>query len=823
LNASYSWLHAFVPFTETPAQLRDLVTSKIVTVDDIIPLRADLASIVVARVVEEAPHPDSDHLHVTKVDAGTGELLDVVCGAPNVTAGKLNPFAMSGTVMPNGLKIEKRKIRGEVSNGMICSARELGLGDDGEGVMELTVDVPPGTPFLRAVPVGDTRLVIDVGANRPDLLSHLGIAREVSAVTGHPMTLPTLDLALTRIPSAVIARGHGKAGKVGVHVEDSSLVRRFMGVVIRGVKVGPSPQWLVDRLTAVGSRSINNVVDASNYVLHELGQPTHAFDLKRLAGGEVRVRLAKAGETITTLDGTERKLTGEMIVIADHGRAQAVAGVMGGRDSEVGDSTTDLFIEVANFDPGRIRSARRALGMSSDAAYRFERGVDVEVAPRALERVAQLVLALAGGSVEGEPIDIRSQPAAISQIALRTSRVTQVLGTEIAAKEIDHHLKGIGFAVLRGDKEHAGVSVPPWRADIVAEIDLVEEIARLHGYDAFPDEIRPFRPGTVPDDAQWITSRRVREALVGRGLFEVRPLPFVAGDDSSHVRVENPIAETEAHLRRGVIETLARRAEFNLAHMQRDIRLFEIGNVFGVAGKPLPVEELHVGVIVMGRRAPRHFTDPGGDDFERWTHFDRWDAKAIATDVSREALGDGVVEISPAAEAQTFTGSLSAEWVVTRDGAVIGHVGRVKLDAPVWAPPAWGLEISLGLVESAAPAQQGQHSYVGARRGPSPSRPYRPLPTTPAAEFDLALLLSPGQTAAEVERVIREAAGELLERLELFDQYTGEGIGAGTRSVAWRLTFRHPERTLRDKEIDGRRGKILSALEKELNVRARTS
>jgi phenylalanyl-tRNA synthetase beta chain len=822
VNASYDWLRAFVPFDESPSRLSELLTAKVATVDELVSLRADLAAIVVARVVEEGPHPDSDHLHVTKVDAGTGELLDVVCGAANVTAGKLYPFALSGTVMPSGLKIEKRKIRGAVSNGMICSAKELGLGEDHEGVMELSVDVPPGTPFLRALPVGDSRLVVDVGANRPDLLSHLGLAREIAAMTGRPMGLPIIGVALPKIPVGVTKKGSGLAGKVVVTVDDASLVRRFMGVVVRGVKVGPSPQWLIDRLAAVGSRSINNIVDASNYVLHELGQPTHAFDLMKLAGEEVRVRLARPGERIVTLDGTERQLNAETIVIADSSRPQAIAGIMGGRDSEVTATTTDLFIEVANFDSSRIRSSRRALSMNSDASYRFERGVDVEIAPVALERVAQLVIALAGGGVEGSPVDLRASDVGRTQIALRTSRVFHVLGAEIPVDEIHRHLTSIGFRFMRGDKEHSGVSVPSWRSDVTAEVDLIEEIARLHGYDAFSDEIRPFRPGTVPDDPQWIASRRVRDLLVGQGLIELRPMPFVSGGDS-HVRVGNPLAENEAYLRRGVIESLARRAEFNLSHMRRDIRVFEIGNVFAPAAQAMPLEELRVGVLVMGRREPRHFTDPHDEAFDRWASYGRWDVAALAREICRVAFPGESVDVHPKTDASSFVSTMQIEWIISRGAAAFGAIGSVGLDAPVWAPTAWGIELSLGAVESAAPAERGRHSYEEQTSGPTPNRPFRPLPSNPAAEFDLALLLPAGRSAADVEKVIRATAGELLERLELFDEYAGEGVATGMRSVAWRLTFRHPERTLRDREIDGRRAKILAALEKELNVRARTS
>jgi phenylalanyl-tRNA synthetase beta chain len=399
--------------------------------------------------------------------------------------------------------------------------------------------------------------------------------------------------------------------------------------------------------------------------------------------------------------------------------------------------------------------------------------------------------------------------------------VTQVLGDDIPAADIDRYLSSVGFEMKRGDAEHGGALVPSWRLDVTDEIDLVEEVARLHGYDAFRDEIRPFRAGTVPDDPLWITSRRVRDYLVGQGLFEVRPLPFVAGGDE-HVRIQNPLAQDQAHLRRAVIETLAGRTEFNLSHMQRDIRLFEIGDVFAPAKGPLPSEELHVSLLVMGRRAPRHFTDPSGPAFDEWAQYDRWDVHALALEICAVAFPGKLISLQPA-ETAAGGSPLAADWTVVREGTTIGRVGRVQLDAPVWAPPAWGLEINLGRVESRAPAEKGQHAYVKGERRQAAVTKFRGLPTTPPAQFDLALLLPAGCTVAEVEKSIRANAGELLERLELFDQYVGQGVGDGLRSVAWALTFRHPERTLRDKEIEGRRAKILSALEKDLNVRARTS
>ncbi len=817
MNVSVDWLNAFLPSAKTATELRDLITAHTATVEELIALRGDLAPIVIARVVEEAAHPDSDHLHVTRVDAGTGELLDVVCGAPNVTAGKMYPFAPTGTTMLDGKKIEKRKIRGRTSNGMLCSARELGLGEEQDGIMELDLDVAPGTPFLQVMPVGDSRLVVDVLPNRPDLLSHLGLAREVAAVTGTEMTLPDVGTAGITIPEPKRFRRAGNAGGVVLHLEDARLASRYMGVVIRGVTVGESPQWLKDRLSAIGSRSINNIVDATNYVLHELGQPTHAFDLDKVdpepqaPEKTIVVRTARDGETLVTLDGVRRTLTAEMSVIADSVRPIALAGVMGGKDTEVDGTTRNLFVEVATFEPTRTRRTRRGVGLSTDASYRFERGVDVELAPRALERVASLIIALAGGEVLEPPTDLHAGDNRPAPIVLRTSRVARVVGVPIDAERIAALLRSIGCGA---DVEEGGAAThvlpPTWRRDLVAEIDLIEDVARLHGYDSLPDEIRPYRPGTSNDAPLWTTAARLRDALSGAGLLEARPTPFVTGGDG-HVRVLNPLSEAEGHLRLTLLETLARRAEYNLTHMQGNVRLYEIGSAFAPGADALPDETVRVAALLMGAREPSHFTNATP------TPIDAWDAKGIAELVARVGC-TGAVELRPASDHGDVL------WHIVIDGEERGHVSRVTLDAPVWASPAFGVELVLGRLSNADIAPPGVHAHGSAEAIPSRSVSiYRPLPTTPASEMDLALLVPDDITAADVERVIRASAGDLLERLVAFDVYTGTGVDAGHRSIAWRLTLRHPERTLRDKEIDGRRARILTTLQSELNVRQRSS
>ncbi|MDB4913385.1 MAG: hypothetical protein JWM95_1029 [Gemmatimonadetes bacterium] len=816
MNASVAWLNAFVRGSHTAEQLRDLITAHTATVEEMIALRDDLAPIVIARVVEEALHPDSDHLHITKVDAGTGELLDVVCGAPNVTAGKMYPFAPTGTTMLDGKKIEKRKIRGQTSNGMLCSARELGLGEEHEGIMELDLDVAPGTPFLQVMPVGDSRLVVDVLPNRPDLLSHLGVAREVAALTGASLAFPDIGVSGIEIHQPKRFRRAGNAGGIVMHLEDSKLATRYMGVVIRGVKVGPSPTWLVDRLTAVGSRSINNIVDASNYVLHEIGQPTHAFDFNKIDPDPkmpektIVIRRAKDGETLTTLDGAKRILTADMTVIADSSNPIALAGVMGGADTEVDDHTTDLFVEVANFDTGRTRRTRRAAGLSTDASYRFERGVDVTLAPMALYRVTSLIIALAGGTVAEPPIDLYAGDVPRAPIVLRTSRVARVLGVALEASRIAELLTGIGcVANVEAGDAAIHVIAPTWRQDITAEVDLIEEIARLHGYDALPGDIRPYRPGTTTDAPLWTTAARLRDTLSAAGLLEARPTPFVSGGEQ-HVRVLNPLAENEGYLRRTLLESLVRRAEYNLTHMQGNIRLYEIGAAFERGEDGLPTETTRVAALIMGDREPTHFTN------SKPAQMDAWDAKSLAERIAHVAASG--------AELRPGNGNDDLLWEIVVDGQVRGHVSRVTLDAPVWASPAFGIELELGTMFNGDLAAPGQHAHGAAVEMPKrPVTKYRPLPAMPASEFDLALLVPGGVNAADVEGTIRRAAGELLERLVAFDVYDGAGVEAGHRSVAWRLTLRHPERTLRDKEIEGRRSKILSVLQTELNVRQRTS
>jgi phenylalanyl-tRNA synthetase beta chain len=785
MNASLEWLSAFVEQGLSATEMRDLITSRVATVDAVEPLRPDLAGLVVGQVVTAERHPDSDHLWVTTVDAGGEALLDVICGAPNVTVGVRYPFAPVGTTMPDGLKIERRKIRGRVSNGMLCSARELRLGTDHEGILALDTEASPGTPLLDAVAFGDSRLVVDVLPNRPDLLSHRGLAREVAAAVDHPLRAPD---ARAQMP-APVARG-----AVTVTVEHAEDAPTYMAIVLSGIRVGPSPSWLRQRLEAVGVRSINNVVDITNYMLHGYGQPMHAFDLDKIVG-DVTVRRARPGERLVTLDGVQRSLDESMVVIADTARALALAGVIGGRDSEVTEATTRIMLEIASFPGRRVRKTARALGVSTDASYRYERGVPVELPLDVAAIAVGLFQTVAGASLDGQPTLVAQGSAARAVIPLRLARVEKFLGVPVPGDEVERLLSGIGFQTVQ-EKEVVRVTVPWFRSDVTREADLLEEVARLRGYDSFPSDLRPYRPTTTTDAPLVGITDRVREAMAGLGLLEARPIPFVADAGPEGVRVRNPLAENEAYLRADLLGPLARRAEHNLRHMTGDVRLFEVGTVFR-RGDDRPVEEMHAAALVMGRRRPPHFTEPDPPAF------DEWDAKGIAERLASTIYLGAAVDLEPGLDG---TGVL---WHVHVDHAARGTVRRVALDAPPWAAPAYGVEVSIDPSERGDPPQ------------------YQAPPTVPAVERDVTLLVPDDLVggAGAVERVLEDAGrGPLLELpVRVISEYRGPGVPEGVRAVTWRLTFRHPTRTLTEKEVDASQRKLLRTLETELGVRQRSA
>jgi phenylalanyl-tRNA synthetase beta chain len=757
-------------------------------VDAVEPLHSGLGDVLIGLVEEVRPHPNADRLRVCLVNDGTPDRRKVVCGAANVTAGRKYPFAPVGATLPGGLHIEQRKLRGESSEGMLCSARELGLGQDGEGIWELATDAAPGTRLLEAMPLEDHRLIIDVGPNRPDLLGHKGIAREVSASYGAPFRLPVIPGSPTiDVPPVRRVGNTTEVGGVRAAVEDLAGCPRFLAAVVRGVKVGPSPDWLARRLDAAGVRSINNVVDATNYVMLELNQPMHAYDIARLKGPSVVPRRALAGETVVTLDGVERKLTPEMTVIADDSGAVGIAGVMGGAATEVTAETVDIFLECAYFTPGGIRRTRRALGLSTEASYRFERGIDRWGGVEALRRCIEIIGATAGGDLVGAPVDIGPGPTNPPRIFLRPARVAQVLGVDIPWQSLETYLVAIGATLVSKPEDgRIAVEAPSWRPDLLREVDLIEEIARLHGYEKFPSELRPFRPGLLPDAPVERATSEVRRGLARQGFFEVSPLPTGPADGTDSVRLLNPLSSTEDHLRRRLLPGLVHLVEGNWAKHVADVRLFEIGTVFTAAPTgERPREERHLAAILTGHREPPHWTGSGQE------RFDLWDLKGQFEAAVALAIPGGVVQVE------------GSEWIA-RDaaGRTVGRAGPVAADAPLWAAPVFGFELVLD------PA-------------PRPTERFSTLPSTPSSERVLALLLGEGTTVRQVEELLGRVGGELLESILVESDYRGPELPAGRRSVAFRLTFRAADRTLRDPEIDAIEARMLTTLATELGIQRR--
>lgn len=789
MNVSYRWLRSIAPdIADSPQALADRLASYGAPVDALTDLGAPLRDVIIARVEEAIRHPNADKLSLTRVNAG-GEILSVVCGAPNVRAGAYYPFAPVGATLPGGFAIGQRKIRGEMSQGMLCSARELDLGRDHEGIMELHGTFELGARFIEAVGLDDTRFEVDVTPNRPDLLSHWGIAREVAPGGVTSLVLPPfpagtpLDLGFT----------DATAEGVTVRVDDAAACPRYIAVVIRGVQVGPSPEWLAARLRAVGQRPINNVVDATNYVLQELGQPLHAFDLARL-GDAVVVRRARDGETLVTLDGTERRLTPEILVIADAARPVALAGIMGGRETEVTDTTRDVLLECALFEPRTVRNGRRALGMSTDASYRYERGVDPDVQRRAAQRCAELIAAVAGGTVGAVAAEVAAPAPARPTIRLRRKRAEQVLGGSMPVEHMAALLDGIGFRCVRRDDEALDVLVPGHRIyDIAREDDLVEEVARRHGYDAFPEDVRPFRPGTVPPDAMAVLEDRLRTLLVGRGFLEARSAAFAPAAEGD-IPLMLPLASTESHLRRALLPGLLHRVEANFNVAARDIRLFEIGTVFA-PGEPggLPREATRIAAVFTGARQPEHWTGGAGG-------FDIWDLKDLLAALAGE-LGGTVEPHEPPAPFGEAAFRVAAADVTLGAG---GEIAADAIDAPAWAGTVFGLEVDIRMEATEPRAVR-----------------FSALPAYPPIERDLALVAARGITAAAIEATILAGAGPLLEAAHVFDVYEGPGVAEGSRSIAFRLRFRSPDRTLTDEEVDVVVERILERLRDEHDIRRR--
>ncbi|GMR13759.1 MAG: phenylalanine--tRNA ligase subunit beta [Gemmatimonadota bacterium] len=800
MNGSYRWLCDLMPGTSLSVdEIVERLTLRGAPVEDQVSLGAGLEDIVVARVESVVKHPDADRLSLCQVEAGEG-VVQVVCGAPVIHEGGYYPFAGPGVTIPAGFTLERRKIRGEYSNGMLCSEKELDLGRDQSGIMQLEGELTPGQSLIEALDLDDHRLDIEVESNRGDLLSHMGIARELASEGIRGVELPAIPDGYGVQADLVTHPDRVEAGGVSIRIDDPDLCYRYLGAVIRGVSIGPSPDWLLRRLRAVGAQPINNVVDATNYVLLEMGQPLHAFDLNELRDSSVVVRRATTGERMTTLDDVDRVLDADMLMICDESRPIAIGGVMGGAMSEVSESTSNVLLECALFNPKSIRKTRRALGMSTDASYRFERGVDPEGMVPALMRAVEIILATAGGSLDGPVLDVCPRDWKRQTVPLRMSRVERVLGIPFEIDQVESLLDPLGLVTEKQESGDLVVTVPGFRSyDVTREIDLIEEIARTYGYDAFPEELGAARPSSVPDHPLFQLEDALRADLIARGLLEASN-PAFALEGEGDVELVNPVSSEEAWLRWDLLPGLLRNVEYNFARGARSIRLFEMGTVFRAAGVGNPPdEESRLALVLTGLDRPPHWD---GDD----RPVDVWTLKEIVTAVLSRARAAGAT-MALLEGADRFVAEGTGFRLLSADGETIGRAGRVRdslVDAPAWAGPVWCLEVTLPAEpESRAPVE------------------YRPIHQHPGVERDLALLLPVSVTAASAMSTLRDAGGELLTNVRIFDLYRGEGIPDGARSVAYRLHLQAVDRTLTDEEADDVVGRVVQRLQKELGVEQR--
>ncbi len=805
MRVSLKWLRELVDVTlDTPA-LVDLLDMTGTKVEAIHTVGQAVDGVVVGRILTKERHPEAEKLWVTTVDVGAGEPLQIVCGAQNFEAGDLVPVATVGTTLPNGLTIKKAKLRGVVSEGMNCSAAELGLGADQSGLLILPSDAPVGTPFFEYHGTADTVLELEVTPNRPDCLSMAGVAREVAAVTG----------VSARVPSGVPSEsGAPVSTSVSVAIEDPAFCPRYTARLIRGVKIAPSPEWLAERVAAAGARPISNVVDVTNYVMFELGQPLHAFDAAAIGVADGRaaitVRVARPGERLVTLDGQDRELTADTLVIADPTGPVALAGVMGGADTEVTDATVDILLEAACFAPASVGRTSRRLALISEASQRFERGVDPNACIAAVDRAAQLLAEVSGGTVAPGVIDAYPVPIVPAVVTLRVSRTNALLGTDLTEPVVTGILTRLGLTVTGSDDADVLlVTVPTFRPDLTREADLIEEVVRVFGMDRVASTLPAGRGRVGGLTSQQTLTERIGAALRGAGLNEAITWSFADPTDTERlewtfgpgempVRLLNPMSADQAVLRTTTLPGLLRAVAHNRNRGVADVHLYEIGSVWFTAdGRKLPKERTVIAGVLAGSWKRPEWNDAP-------PVLDLFDAKGVLESVI-EDLGIARFKLR-ATDLPWLQPGRSAEVLV--GGDVIGWLGEAHpsvLDAYECAGPVAVFEVQLKPLLKAA----------------RDVRPFTDLPRYPGVKMDVALVVDEGVSAERAEQTIRSAGGKLLESARLFDVYRGEGVPAGLKSLAYSLVYRDPERTLTSDEVEQAHEKLVRKVTGALGGRLR--
>ncbi|MGA1844350.1 MAG: phenylalanine--tRNA ligase subunit beta [bacterium] len=789
----YNWLKEYVEVPFTPEELAERLTMLGLEIGGISRYLRGLDLCRVALITRIDPHPNADKLCLCTLDIGE-HTTTVVCGATNMKTGDRVPIALPGAVLPRAGEIKEATLRGVASAGMLCSAWELGLGDDRSGLMILPQDAPAGSDLAEYLNISDTILDVEITPNRADCLSHLGIAREVAAMTGGRAALPDI-----RFPE----EGEPIEQHIGIEIVDPDLCFRYAARIITGVTIGPSPAWLASRLESVGIRSINNVVDVTNFVLMETGQPLHAFDYDLLRKKRIIVRPAWEKEVFTTLDGVERTMDPSMLMIADAERSVALAGVMGGMESEVTENTTNLLIESAIFNPTSIRNTSRRLGLSTEASQRFERGIDPERVVPSADRATQLILQLAGGRAAKGALDVYPRPIIKDPVRLRPKRANMIIGLDLPAQAMEDILTGLSFVTLSRTTEHITVQPPSFRQDVSEEIDLVEEIARFYGYNRIPTTIPG---GSIPMTEKMSKDQRImsmtRDILVGAGLSEVVNFSFTKkglfdnikigmDDNAEPVPISNPLTEEHNSLRPSVIPGLIQNLIYNLSRQNPDLKIFELSTCFFPSEeKAMPVtERIRLGIAMMGRNKERHWRIP-----ER--NVDIYDIRGVI-ELLLEEVGIREFRLEPASVPWLEEGGALHITDGTSRFGIVGYVsGRIREYFDL-KKPALVAELDFdGLVERAQP---GEYTFEA-------------LPKFPPVLRDLAIIIDKRTTFRHVLDLIQEEGGELLRDVSLFDIYVGRQIPEGKKSLAFSLMYRSESRTLTDEEVNEVHQRIIDRL-----------
>ena len=795
---TYNWIKEFVDCDLPAFELSHLLTMLGLEVERMEELGGGMDDVVVARVVEKNQHPNADKLSLCKVDNGK-EILNVVCGAQNFKAGDKVALAQIGATLPGDFKIKRSKIRGEESCGMLCSEKELELSTESAGIMILPEDFQLGTPLFDALGTKDVIFEIGLTPNRADCLSVVGIAREIAAKLGKKVHYPGLDVVEAGAPIDGIAK---------VEILAPELCPRYTARHITGCTLADSPAWLSNRLRAAGIRSINNIVDVTNYVLLEYGHPLHAFDFKLLSGGRIVVAAAADDEKFVTLDGQERVLTSADLTIREGEKGVALAGIMGGGNSEIGEGTTEVLLESAYFNPSAIRKTSKRLGIHTESSHRFERGTDVAGLTRALDRAAELIAELSGGKIAKGVIDVYPQPVEPRGISARLSRINAVSGLSLTAAEVQDIFERLEFEVAQGEPGMFRVKVPLFRVDLEREIDLVEEVVRVNGF----EKVQATLPqasvfSDLASDSQRLAAR-VKDLLVAQGLSEVINYSFVApsscekillpADDcrSNGMVLLNPISDELSVMRTTMLPGLLDTAVKNISFRTLNLRIFEMRRIYlPTEGKELPEEPLYVSALLTGSRDLEGWNQPKGE-------IDFFDVKGIVenilSDLSVANVSYSTEELDPYYHPGKACRILSGK-------KVLGSLGELHPTVQ----ENYGITTPLYYLELNFEALIASRKGFGTAQVPS---------RFPSTFRDIAMLLPKELPVSDVLACVRGVKAPELEGVDVFDLYTGGNIAAGEKSVAIRVRYGSKERTLTDDEVTRLHQRVIDALQKKLNV-----